>query len=112
MTKDSEKYTYRVREFDSLDGDFIVIDEESYWSTDFEPGSPGHFNSWEDYDYGQADYYYVRPMEGVTLPEVPTREYRVEVTLYSENATDWLEREVAGFCLLEETHPLMQFQKL
>lgn len=103
---------FSIVEVEAGDGSYVIINGQ-WWKLMFEPGTPGN----DSQELGIADdghdaEEYVWTVETCKMSDVSIESYRLKVTMSHKDVTDYVERDIAQYVLLEQYYGLLEFQRL
>lgn len=94
---------FSIVEVNSKNDTYVIINGQ-WWVVEYDPGSPpNHSQEISISDPGQEECYYVWPVETRKMSDVTIESYRLQVSMADADDTDYVERDIAKYVLLEET---------
>lgn len=103
---------FSIVEVNAKDDSYVVINGW-WWALEYDRGSPGNDSTEIGIaDDGHEACYYVTTVETRKMSDVSIESYRLKVSMAHKDDTDYVEREVAKYILLEEKNELLEFERL
>lgn len=102
---------FSIVEVEANDDSYVIINGR-WWKKMSDPGSPGN----DSQELGIADdghdaEEYVWTVDACKMSDVDIESYRLKVTMVHKNVTDYVERDIAQYVLLEQYYGLLEFER-
>lgn len=103
---------FSIVEVAAKESSYVIVNGQ-WWELKYDPGAAPHHDSDPVMDYeGVEPEEYVWPLETRKMSDVSIKSYRLKVSMAHKDDTDYVERDIAKYILLEEKNELLKFERL